>query len=154
MSLPNSTPQEVIEAVVSHAMALGYFDKVNQHEPKSAPGNGLACSVWVTALRPVSSGLNSTSCRLDLAVRVYSNMLQEPQDMIDPNLMAAVWGLMVAYSGDIDLELDYVRSIDLLGAEGDPMQSEGGYIEIDKKMFRVMTISVGIIVNNAFDQGV
>jgi hypothetical protein len=152
MSLPNTIPQQIIEALASHALELGHFDAVNQHEPKSAPGNGLSCSIWVNSLGPASSGLVATSARLECSIRLYSNMLQEPQDMIDPNLMAAVWDLMVAYSGDLDLGITDIRSIDLLGAEGDPLRAEGGYIDVDRKMYRVMTISIGIVINDAFTQ--
>lgn len=153
-SLPNTIPQQVIEALASHALALGHFDAVNQHEPKSAPGNGISCSIWVNTMAPASSGLIATSVRFECMVRVYSNMLQEPQDMIDPNLMAAIWDLFVAYSGNISLGLPNVRAIDLLGAEGEPMRAEGGYIDVDKRMYRVMTITVGVVLNDCFEQAV
>ena len=44
--------QAIIEAVASHAMTIGYFDAVNQYEPKSSPGYGLAAAVWVLVLLP------------------------------------------------------------------------------------------------------
>ena len=31
----------VLNAIVSHALTTGYFDQVNQHEPKNRPGAGL-----------------------------------------------------------------------------------------------------------------
>ena len=143
----------IIEAVASHAMASGYFDAVNQYEPKSKPGFGLAAAVWVQSLAPVPahSGLHISSARLLLNVRVYSNMLQEPQDMIDPKMMEAVDALMAAYSGDFTLDgMDLF--IDLLGRAGEPLGGAAGYVDIDKTLFRIFTITVPVIVNDAYEQ--
>lgn len=143
----------IIEAVVSHAMAAGYFEQVNQYEPKSKPGYGLAAAVWVQDLRPVPahSGLHISSARLLLNVRVYSNMLQEPQDMIDPKMMEAVDKLMTAYSADFTLDgMDLF--IDLLGRAGESLGGQAGYVDIDKTIFRIFTITVPVIVNDAYEQ--
>lgn len=145
--------QAIIEAVASHALAAGYFEMVNQYEPKSSPGFGLAASVWVQSLGPVpaSSGLHISSARLILNVRIYSNMIQEPQDMIDPKMMEAVDALMTAYSGDFTLDgMDL--AIDLLGRSGDRLGGQAGYVMIDKTHFRIFTINVPVIVNDAYEQ--
>ena len=41
-----------------------------------------------------------------------------------------------------------------VGAEGEPMRAEGGYIDVDKRMYRVMTITVGVVLNDCFEQAV
>lgn len=151
MSLANNLPQQVIEAVAGHVMQSGWFDRVNQHEPKSAPGNQLTAAVWVQGMRPATSGLASTSVRFELSVRLYSSMLAEPQDMIDPNLMAAAWDLWADYSGHFTLG-GLVESVDLLGKDGNPLESEAGYIPIDNRLYRVITITLPVKVNDAFDQ--
>lgn len=143
----------IIEAVASHALATGYFDAVNQHEPKSAPGYGLAAAVWVQSLGPVpfNSGLHISSARLILNVRIYSNMIQEPQDMIDPKMMEAVDALMAAYSADFTLDgMDL--HIDLLGRSGDRLGGQAGYVMIDRAHLRIFTLNVPIIVNDAYAQ--
>lgn len=143
----------IIEAVASHALASGYFEHVNQYEPKGSPGTGLVCSVWVASIGPQigASGLNRTSVRFTVNVRVYTSMLAEPQDMIDPNLMEAVDKLLTAYSGDFTLD-GLVRNIDLLGMGGPALGAEAGYVEIDKKLFRIMTITVPMILNDQWTQ--
>lgn len=151
MSLTNSLPQQVIEAVAGHALASGWFDKVNQHEPKSAPGNGLTAAVWVQELSPAASGLNMTSVRFELSVRIYSNMLADPQDMIDPNLMAAAWDLWAAYSAHFALG-GLVESVDLLGKDGSPLGGQAGYVQQDNRLYRVFTITLPVKINDAFDQ--
>lgn len=143
----------IINAAVSHAMASGLFDRVNGHEPKSAPGAGLTAAVWVQRISPVqaNSGLASTSARVELTVQLYTSMLAEPADMIDPNLLTACATLMGAYSGDFTLG-DLVECVDLLGMAGEPMQAKAGYLQQDNKLYRIMAITLPVIVADAWDQ--
>lgn len=149
--------QALIDDLASHAEASGYFDRVNQHEPKNAPGRGLTCAIWIDAIGPARglSGLSATTARITFNVRIYSNMLQNPQDMIDPNIMIACDALFEAYSGDFQLGGD-AAWIDLLGVISgharSPLAAQSGYINIDNRVFRVMTITVPIFVNDAWPQ--
>lgn len=139
-------------AVASHAMASGHFDKVDSHEPKNAPGNFIRCALWMDYIGPArSSGLASTSARLVLMVRIYANMMAEPQDGIDPAAMAACHALMTAYSGDFQLG-GTVMDIDLLGRSGEPMAARAGYVEQDNKMFRCLTITLPILIEDVWQQ--
>ena len=81
----------IFNALVSHGMASGLFERVNTHEPKNAPGNGLSMAVYLDNIIPAAgaSGLNSTTGLLMFSVRVYSSMVAEPQDDIDPAVMVA-----------------------------------------------------------------
>lgn len=142
----------IVDAVISHAMASGYFERVNGHEPKNAPGLGLSCAVWADQIRPAaSSGLETTSAVIVLNVRLFTSMLQEPQDAIDPAMLAAVDGLFDAYSGDFTLG-GLVREVDLLGQEGDRLSARAGYLNQDNKQYRVFTITLPVIVNDVWEQ--
>lgn len=143
----------ITDAVVSHAAASGWFERVNQHEPKNAPGHGLTCAVWVQGIAPIpaASGLDATSGRLLFNVRVYSNMLQEPQDAIDPNVLKSVDDLMRLYSGDFTLD-GLIKNVDLLGMYGLAMTAQAGYLTIGDTMYRVMTINLPLIVNDLWGQ--
>lgn len=146
--------QALIDDLANHALASGYFDRVNQHEPKNKPGRGLTCAMWIDRIEPARgmSGLTATSARVVFNVRVYTNMLQNPQDAIDPNVMIATDALMEAYSGDFTLSGD-AAFIDLMGATpGHTLEAQSGYINIDNMVYRVMTISVPVIVNDAWPQ--
>jgi hypothetical protein len=86
-------------------------------------------------------------------------MLQEPQDAIDPNMLAAVTTLLNAYTGDFEFEDPVsglptadVRSIDLIGMYGRRMEAQSGYLNISNQMMRVMTISLPVIVNDLWSQ--
>ena len=146
--------QDLIDRLASHAMTTGLFDRVNQHEPKNKPGRGLTCAIWIDRIEPARgrSGLAATDARVVFNVRVYTNMLQNPQDAIDPSVMGATDLLFEAYSGDFQLG-DESRYIDLLGeTQGHPLFSQSGYINIDNMVYRVMTITVPVIVQNAWTQ--
>lgn len=143
----------ILDTVQDHALASGYFDAVNGHEPKSAPGNGLSAAVWVEQIGPArgGSGLGETSVRLALNVRLYTPMVHEPEDAIDPNLMTALDALMAAYSGDFTLG-GVVREVDLLGIYGDPLSARAGYLTTAGAEYRVMTITLPLIVNDLWEQ--
>lgn len=141
----------IMDAVTSHALSTGLFEHVTQHEPKSAPGNGLSCAIWVNSITPASSGLGVTSARVELNVRVYLNMLSEPQDSIDPQVLDAVSKLMDAYAGDFELGGE-ARMIDLRGVGGVPMSASAGYINQDSTLYRAMVITLPIIVNDVWNE--
>jgi hypothetical protein len=146
--------QALLDAVVSHVAASGHFDRVNTHEPKSAPGSGVTAAVWVESIGPATgaSGLAATTARVVLNMRLFTSMFVEPQDAIDPNLTAALDALFDAYSGDLELGGN-VRNIDLLGQQGVPMSALAGYVSQDQKLYRIYTITLPLVVNDIWQQG-
>lgn len=153
MAFDAAAIQALFDAARTHALTLGLFDRVNTHEPKNAPGRGLSASIWVQAIAPVAraSGLAATSGRVELHVRVYSSMLAEPQDAIDPSILAAVSALIAEYSGAFTLG-GIVRDVDLLGMHGTPLSAAAGYLNQDGKFFRVMVITLPIIISDIWGQ--
>lgn len=143
----------LIDAVASHALASGYFEAVNRHEPKSSPGTGLTAAVWVQHLIPLpaQSSLAGTAGRLLFQVRLYSNMLAREEDQIDPNLVKACDELMRAYSSDFTLD-GLVNSVDLLGRHGVALSAQSGYIQVDRGYFRVLDIDVPLILDDIWEQ--
>lgn len=146
--------ETIVGAMASHAMASGIFETVNGHEPKSKPGNGITAAIWSQTVRPTpkGSGLISTTARVELTVRLYTSMLSEPQDAIDPALVRAVDAIMSAYSGDFTLG-GLIKEIDLLGEYGEPLSARAGYINQDSKIFRIYDVTVPVIVNDLWTQG-
>ena len=132
---------------------IGIFDVVAGHEPKNAPGNGLAFSLhWAGARpHPRQSGLASTTVVVTWVARVWLNMLTEPQDDIDPLVLDATDRLCAAYSGDFTLG-GTVRDVDLLGQAGTPLSAQGGYLKIDSATYRTSDITLPLIVNDVWTQ--
>lgn len=144
---------DVFDRIIGFAEATGRFDSVNQHEPKNAPGNGVVAALWIQNLKPTKSGQSETSVILNLNLRLYTNFRAEPFDIIDPNIMAASTDIMAQLSGDFEMGgSDNVRFIDLLGAYGSGLTLNAGYVEIDRSIYRVMTITIPIVINDAFTQ--
>jgi len=148
----------LFDKIVSYALASGRFDSVNQHEPKNAPGVGTSCSIWAQTIKPVrtASGLKATSGLVVFQARIYTNFLSDPYDMIDPNVMSASADLIGRLSGDFDFGGEAnTRNIDLLGSTGTTtsLQANAGYVEIDRQMFRVMTVTIPVIVSDMFAHG-
>lgn len=147
----------IFDAVVSDAQSSGYFDKVNMHEPKAKPGYGLTAAIWVQSIEAVGaiSGLKTSCARIVFMLRIYTNMLMEPQDMIDPMMLKAVSNLMRRYHDDYDFE-GAIRNVDLLGQTGDPLKAEFGYIAFGPRdaevMYRACTLTIPCLVNDVWPQ--
>lgn len=153
MAFDEAAVNALVDSVVSHAMTLGVFESVNFHEPKSPPGTGMRCAAWVQSIEPVptASGLASTSGKVVMNVRVYGSMLSQPQDETDPAVLTAVTTLIGAYSADFDFGAT-VRNVDLLGSYGTPLSAQAGYVTIGGAMYRVMTITLPVVINDMWQQ--
>lgn len=153
-------PQHAIDHVVSLAQGLGAFEAVNGHEPKTPPSSaGLTAAVWADYLGPVpsESGLSRTSGLLILKKRTYTTMQTEPEDAIDPAVLAAEWAFMAVVSADFDLGIededgDPAAWVDLLGRSRSRLESRAGYLAQGDQTFRVMTTDVPIIITDLWSQ--
>jgi hypothetical protein len=143
----------ILNKAVSYSLASGLFARVNGHEPKSTPGSGITCAVWVDNIGPVpaASGLASTTARVILKQRIYTSMLAEPQDAIDPAMLAAVDNLIATYSADFSWGAT-VRNVDLLGETGIALDAQAGYVNIDGKLQRIFDVTIPLIINDLWDQ--
>ena len=143
----------ILDVPRSHAMASGVFENVEGHEPKNGPKNGITAATWVQDIAPLgeASGLTSTSGLLVLMFRIYQNFLAEPPDAIDPNMLTAADVMMTALSGDFTLG-GTVRNIDLLGEFSEGLRGRAGYLNQDSKVYRVMDISIPVVINDLWTQ--
>ena len=148
-------PRPILSVLVSHAQASGRYAKVNRHEPKSAPrgGSRLTMSIWFQRAAPLgpSSGLSITTGIIEFWARIYKNMLSEPQDEIDPDMMDAVSDYTGRVSADYTLG-GTIRNIDLLGAYGPGLSSRAGYITQDRTQYRSVDIIVPCVINDLWEQ--
>lgn len=145
--------QAILDAIVSHAMALGVFETVNAHEVVSPPGHGLHAEVWANSIAPVAiaSGLQVTSALVVWNVRLRGNADAQPRDMIDPHMMAAADVLMNAYSGDFTLG-GLVRNVDLLGQTGASLSARAGYLTQGGQTYRIYDITLPVVINDVWEQ--
>jgi hypothetical protein len=137
----------LFDAVKSLALGLGQFQNVAGHEPKSAPTNGLNCAIWVESIKPVaSSGLASVSGEVTFGLRVYKDFLSRPEDSTDPMVLTAACGLLAAYSGAFTFG-GTVRNVDVMTAG-----AQAGYLNQDGRMFRVMDVTLPVVINDLWTE--
>lgn len=142
----------VLTALTNHAAASGKFDNVLRHEPKNAPGGRLTLALWVQAIEPADSGLASTSVKIVAMARIYHSAFSQSPDRIDPAVIRAVDRFIAAVTGDFTLG-GLVRCVDLLGVGGGtPLSAQAGYLDQDGKIFRVMDVTVPLILNDVWTQ--
>lgn len=143
----------LMSAVESISMQTGLFRRVNLHEPKSAPGNGLTNTIWLQSVEPLpdGSGLDSTSGYVIMTSRIYGNMLQKPEDDIDPRMLTAATTLIGQYSADFTLG-GTVRNIDLTGSYGERLRGQAGYVQVDGAVYRTFDLTVPVIINDMWTQ--
>lgn len=137
--------------LVDHALSTGHFDAVNTHEPDNAPGNGITANVVMDTITPVPGGLATTSCRVAFIMALMYPTTVLPRDASEPYLIKALDAVMGRLTGDLRLD-DTVRMIDLLGAHGDGLEAIAGYTKIQEQVYRVMELTIPLIVNDVWVQ--
>lgn len=153
MSTPTSFVTTLISAVASDAQQTGWFESVGTEEPKSAPTSNIHFATWLMNAKPVKGDLVSTSFRIELAGRIYMNMLREPTGNIDGELSSTGWDLLGRYSSGFTLG-GLIREVDLLGEHGEPLSIQFGYVNIDHRLFRIADVTIPLIADDCFDQAV
>jgi hypothetical protein len=132
---------------------LGIFDKVQGVEPKSPPSSsGTTAAIYFTSAGPAAnaSGLNRASSLYVFTMRLMSNMLAEPAEDIDPQLVACVDAVFDALCSDLDLGAT-VRNIDVFGQCGTPLSAKAGYVDVSGTIFRCVDVLIPLIVNDSVE---
>lgn len=152
MTVPDFDYAVFQNALVSHASRLGLFDTVNGHETINAPGLGVHAEVITDTIDPIqASGLAATSARLAVKVRITTDMRGDPQDGVDPKILNAAGNFIGSVHKDFELDGD-ARFVDLLGARGVPLSARSGYIDKGGQQYRLMDVTVPIIISDVWTQ--
>lgn len=144
----------LMSALVDHSATLGYFDRVNDHEPPNAPGAQLTAHIWLDTILPLpaASGLAAVSGLVVMNERIQVSANRQPYGSIETDLAAASGAVVGSLAGDFDLGVTGVRNIDVLGANGFALAGKAGYLTQDQKLYRVMTVTVPVVVNDLWTE--
>lgn len=144
--------KDVTDRLVSHIMTTKRFSRVNTSENRSVT-NGLTAEVWFQRLSPVGeqSGLASVTVRLEYTIRIRTQLPRGNSDQIDPEILAAVDDLLNRYSTHFTLG-GVVKEVDIFGANGEGLESNSGYVKIDDVDFRVVDITLPVIINDVWEE--
>lgn len=148
MAFDAAAASALYASLESAAQSLGLFQAVEAHEPVNAPGRRLYCSIVLgpAPMRPLpaASGLAAVSGEITFTFTVWASWNQRPLENVDPEVLAAVASLMTELSGEFSLG-GTVRNIDLFSMSATP-----GWIDFQNEQFRVMNLSVPIVINDMF----
>ncbi len=153
MTAPGIDFDNLFDKLVSHQAASGFFEIVARHEPKANPGPGITAASWFQQLAPAAkvSGLAITSVRAEFVTRIYTSMLAEDQDEIDPTVLRAVGHLFQLYSEDFELG-GTIFEVDLFAAHGPGLLARAGYLRQGQTLYRVVDVTTPLIIVDVFDQ--
>lgn len=144
------------DAVMTIAASTGQFLSVGAHEPTNAPTDaniGFTAHVIYNGTSPIlSSGLASSSVRVEWIVRIMINAFADPRDLVDISLAGAADALVQAIMLNYDLDVPGVRCIDVRGMDGEPVRIMPGYLDISGTKFRIADVYVPILINDAWDE--
>lgn len=143
----------IMDQLISHALATGYFDSVNETKIDEPTGGGnITCGIWADDIVPIrSSGLASVSVRVLFKVRIFSSTEASPESYVERVMIQAATALWAAYAGDFDLGGE-ARAVDLLGMHGVTLACNAHYMNLSGTIYRVMDLTVPVLVNDVFDQ--
>jgi hypothetical protein len=144
-------PGPIMKALETLFKRSAVFERVTAHEPKNAPGNGMSLSLhgMELGLDPNASGLASVAGLWTVHATAMIPFLQEPLDAIDITLTKATWSIISALVRNFTLG-GLIRNVDLMGMYTGtvPLKGTFGYLTIDSKIFRVVTIPIPMLVGD------
>ena len=143
--------QTTLNAVASKMQASGYFQNaiVQIGEPKSPPtGQGISAAIWMNRVGVVGTTLTKTIESHVISVRLYTDMLAEPQEDIEMNLAAVTSDFMGDLCGEYDLG-GTIRNVDFAGEYGTGLSAEWGHVDVSGKMCRVVDITIPLTVDDS-----
>jgi hypothetical protein len=162
VSAPDSalvTPDvEGIQAAICAAgLRTAYVDTFDDHEPREAPNQGVHAACWLLSVKPVGprvSGLGSAGTVVTYLVRLYMSANKStnvPYGEIESQMKRATAALYAQYIGDFTLG-GRVRNVDIFGHSSPGLSADAGYAKFDGADFRIMTITLPLIVNDEYEE--
>jgi hypothetical protein len=83
--------------------------------------------------------------------RCYTGFRAQPFDAIDPKIISATMEMLARYGGDFNFGgAAGVRNVDVFGISGFKLGAVAGFIDLDRTVFRVMTTTIPVIINDMF----
>lgn len=140
-----------LRMVQSYLSQSGLFAAQQIGEPKSPPAVGLAAAVFMADAGVAEVVLDSTIERHAVTIRLYRNMLAEPLEDAEIEMANAASRILTDMYGDYDLGAT-VRAIDVAGIYGGGVHARWGYVEVSGVMFRIVDISLPLIIDGAAAQ--
>jgi len=139
-----------LRAVESYLLASGYFGSQAQiGEPKSPPGEGLTATVFMDRAGVAELTLGGKTIEQHVVtLRIYLNMLAEPQEDVELTLAKVVQEVISDLLGDYDLGAT-IRNVDAAGQYGTSVGTAWGYVDVGGVMFRIADVTLPLVVDDS-----
>ena len=135
-----------LRVVQSALLKGGYFKGgVQIGEPKAPPGTRFTAAVSMVSVSIPGTVLNALEEVHVVNLRIYDNMMREPQEDVELEMAIVLSDVMNDLAGDFDLGAT-VRAIDFAGMYGTSMGARLGYLDVGGTMYRVVDLTVPLIL--------
>lgn len=144
----------VRDALKSVFQSVGSIGDVLTSQGVAPPSNGVSAQIWAVPpfkLVPTRSGLADVSLLVTFNARLLIPLGTPPADDLDLSLLAAYSDVMNALVGGFTLNGE-VEQLDLLGAYSGGLTTDPAYIEIGGAMFRCMTMTLPLVLDDVWDE--
>jgi|TARA_R110002020_G_scaffold54717_3_gene152403 hypothetical protein len=138
---------KTINAIASFLEARGEFSLVQIGEPKSPPQGEMSAAIFASDASVVGVTLQTTVEVHEVTIRIYRNMMDEPEEDNEIRTSQAVTGITSDLLSDYDLSSS-VRNISI-GEYGRTLSANWGYMDVGGTMYRSVDISVPFIVDGS-----
>jgi hypothetical protein len=148
--------QSTLDAIASHIARTGYVAEARIGEPSSPPDaiDRLHAAIYMASATVVDLTLSTTIEQHVVTVRLYRRAAFGQGDdagAVEKEMALAVSQVVSNLIGEFDLGAT-MRNIDVGGQYGQGIQSEFGYVSIGNTMFRIVDITVPLIVDGSATQ--
>ena len=118
------------------------------HEPRVPPSALPALALWLGPLEPIGdvSGLSEVSGRVTVQGRIFVCDAQKADDKSEVLLLTLESALLGAFAGAFTLGGE-AMFCDLLGAYGQKLSAQPGYVDYSGAAYRVSECSFPIIID-------
>jgi hypothetical protein len=147
--------------LINHVGTIVGTTAVLGHEPKkSIDYKGLnvdtVVAIWLNEIEALQmrGGLASTSARLTWVIRQHRNALGPAADMTasERQTLATADAILASFFSDIVITAAADAWFDPKGQTGEPVKGVTGFVEIDNQLNRVNTITVAMVVDDAWTE--
>lgn len=135
-----------LDQMHSHLKGLGYLGHVQIGEPMAPPEAETTAAIFASGVRVAETTLNSIIELHTITIRIYKDMLVHPPEELEKGLSIVTSHLMKELGSDLDLGGN-IRSVDVAGIYGSVLEAQWGSIQIQNKMYKVVDITVPLIVD-------
>lgn len=138
-----------LDALRSYLAAEGWFGSVTIGEPKAPPSSErMAAALFMANISTIPITLARSMELHGVTLRIYRNTLNDPEEQVETDLADAMSKFMTDIEGDWQLG-GAIHHIDTSGAISSGVSGTWGYLDVGGTMFRVIDVSLPLVVDTA-----